>query len=342
MLGVLPNIVALRKAQTRLGTTVHRTPVLRSSQADQRAGAQLFFKCENFQRTGSFKFRGALNAVRALSPEQRRAGVISFSSGNHAQALARAGQIEGVQVTVVMPHDAPSAKRLATEQFGASIVAYDRMRQDREVLAAELVEREGYTLIPPFDHPAVIAGQGTCALELFEEVGPLDALYVCLGGGGLLAGCALAAAELAPGCAVIGVEPQAGNDVQQSFNCGYPIRIEVPHTIADGAQTTRVGDLTFAIIRAKVSAIETVSDPQIVETMRFLAQWMKIVVEPTGCLAAAAAMQPQAGGEAKPKSSHVRETAVQRRLRGATPRVGVVLSGGNVDLAQYAAWLAGA
>jgi len=215
------------------------------------------------------------------------------------------------------------------------------MRQDREALAAELVAREGYTLSPPFDHPEVIAGQGTCALELFDETGPLDALYVCLGGGGLLAGCALAAGELAPGCAVIGVEPQAGNDVQQSFNCGYPIRIEVPHTIADGAQTTRVGDLTFAIIRAKVSAIETVSDPQIVETMRFLAQWMKIVVEPTGCLAAAAAMQRQAG-DAKPQSSHGTEAAARGRSQGATPRVGVVLSGGNVDLAQYAAWLAGA
>jgi len=315
----LPDLEALHRAQARLGNTVHRTPVLRSAQADRLAGAQLFFKCENFQRTGSFKFRGALNALRSLSADQRRAGVISFSSGNHAQALARAGQIESVPVTVVMPHDAPKAKRQATEAFGASVVGYDRMTEDREALALALAASHAYTLVPPFDHPDVIAGQGTCALELFDEVGRLDVLYVCLGGGGLLAGCALAAAALSPGCAVIGVEPEAGNDVQQSFQRGDPVRIEVPQTIADGAQTTCVGDLTFPIIRDKVSAIETVSDAQLIESMRFFAHWMKIVVEPTGCLAAAAAMRRQAH---EPRA-----------------RVGVILSGGNVDMARYAGWL---
>jgi len=332
MRSVPPDIDCVRQALTRLGNAVHRTPVLRSAQADERAGAQLFFKCENFQRTGSFKFRGALNAIRSLSAAQRSAGVVGFSSGNHAQALARAGQMEGVPVTVVMPFDAPAAKRHATESFGATILGYDRLTQDREALASELVERHALTLIPPFDHPMVIAGQGTCALELFEEVGDLDALYVCLGGGGLLAGCALAAAACAPGCAVIGVEPHAGNDVQQSFLRGYPVAIEVPATIADGARTTRVGDITFAIIREKVRAIETVSDAQLVETMRFLAQRMKIVVEPTGCLAAAAAMTRLAGAP----------WAHDRQTLDRPARVGVILSGGNVDLAHYAGWLAAA
>jgi threonine dehydratase len=282
----------------------------------------LFFKCENFQRTGSFKFRGALNAVRALRAQERRAGVITFSSGNHGQAIARACQIEGVKAVVVMPKDAPLAKVQAARSFGAQIVHYDRLREDREALAKTLLEREGYCLIPPFDHPMVIAGQGTSAMELIEEVGQLDALYVCLGGGGLLSGCALAASALSPACRIIGVEPEAGNDVQQAFARGEPVTIEVPDTIADGARTTCVGDITFAIIRQHCRSIETVSDNELIETMRFFAQWMKIVIEPTGCLAAAAAMRQR---EFEPDA-----------------KVGVILSGGNVDLAHYGAWLAAA
>jgi len=317
---MVPDVVAVRQASQRIADQIRRTPILTSAEADRRAGAGLFFKCENFQRTGSFKFRGALNAVRALSPQQRKAGVISFSSGNHGQAIARACQIESVKAVVVMPLDAPAAKVQAAQSFGAQIVHYDRLKEDREGLARSLLEREGYSLIPPFDHPMVIAGQGTAALELFEELGKLDALYVCLGGGGLLAGCALVADALSPSCQVIGVEPEAGNDVQQAFARGEPVSIAVPQTIADGARTTRVGDITFEIIQQKVSAVETVSDQALIESMLFFAQWMKIVVEPTGCLAAAAAMR--------------------QRAFGSEARIGVIISGGNVDLAQYGAWLA--
>jgi threonine dehydratase len=318
----VPAFEAVRAAASRIADQIRRTPVLSSAEADRRAGARLFFKCENFQRTGSFKFRGALNAVRALRAQERRAGVITFSSGNHGQAIARACQIEGVKAVVVMPKDAPLAKVQAARSFGAQIVHYDRLREDREALAKTLLEREGYCLIPPFDHPMVIAGQGTSAMELIEEVGQLDALYVCLGGGGLLSGCALAASALSPACRIIGVEPEAGNDVQQAFARGEPVTIEVPDTIADGARTTCVGDITFAIIRQHCRSIETVSDNELIETMRFFAQWMKIVIEPTGCLAAAAAMRQR---EFEPDA-----------------KVGVILSGGNVDLAHYGAWLAAA
>ncbi len=315
-----PGFEAVQEAASRIADQIRRTPVLTSAEADRRAGARLFFKCENFQRTGAFKFRGALNAVRALSQAERAAGVITFSSGNHGQAIARACQIEAVKAVVVMPTDAPAAKVRAAQSFGAEIVHYDRMTEDREALAKSLVQREGFSLIPPFDHPMVIAGQGTSAMELIEEVGRLDALFVCLGGGGLLSGCALAASALSPGCQVIGVEPEAGNDVQLAFARGEPVSIDVPDTIADGARTTRVGDITFAIIQQQVTAIETVSDRSLIETMRFFAQWMKIVVEPTGCLAAAAAMR--------------------QREFGADAKIGVLLSGGNVDLTQYGAWLA--
>lgn len=317
----VPDFEAVREAASRIADLIRQTPVISSAEADRRAGARLFFKCENFQRTGSFKFRGALNAVRALSPEERAAGVITFSSGNHGQAIARACQIEGVKATVVMPSDAPATKMQAVEAFGARIVHYDRLSEDREALAKQLLERDGYCLIPPFDHPMVIAGQGTCALELINQVGALDALYVCLGGGGLLAGSALAASALSPGCSVIGVEPDAGNDVQLAFARGEPVSISVPETIADGARTTRVGDITFAVIQRQVSAIQTVSDAMLIDAMRFFAGWMKMVVEPTGCLAAAAAMRQQAFG--------------------TNARIGVILSGGNVSMTQFAAWIAG-
>jgi threonine dehydratase len=315
----VPTFDDVREAAGRIFDVAHLTPVLASRTADARAGGKLFFKCENLQRAGAFKFRGATNAIAALDDERKRRGVITYSSGNHAQAMALAGQLQGVQVTVIMPSDAPAMKVAATRGYGAEVVFYDRFTEDREALGRERAAGGGLTLIPPYDHPDVIAGQGTAAVELFEEVGPLDVLLAPLGGGGLLAGCALAAEALSPGCRVIGVEPEAGNDGQQSFRTGEVVRIPVPQTIADGAMTTSLGDHTFAVIREKVADIVTVPDEGLVSAMRFLLERMKIVVEPTGCLAAAAA------------------------LDGAYPcagkRVGVVLSGGNVDLGRLSRFL---
>ncbi|MFO1204208.1 MAG: threo-3-hydroxy-L-aspartate ammonia-lyase [Burkholderiales bacterium] len=302
-------------AAERLRGVAHRTPVLTSRTANEAAGAQLFFKCENQQRMGAFKFRGAYNAIAQLDEAQRRAGVAAFSSGNHAQAVALAGQLLGVGTAIVMPTDAPASKLAATRAYGAEVIPYDRRSQDREALARQLATQRGMALIPPFDHPHVIAGQGTAAKELIEEVGRLDYLLVCLGGGGLLAGCALAAAALNPHCRVIGVEPAAGNDGQQSLARGEIVEIAVPDTIADGARTTHLGAYTFSVIRRCVERIVTVTDAQLVATMRFFAQRMKMVVEPTGCLAAAAVL-------------HGAVT-----VRG---RVGVLVSGGNVDLDVFA------
>ncbi|GMV02385.1 MAG: threo-3-hydroxy-L-aspartate ammonia-lyase [Burkholderiaceae bacterium] len=315
----LPVFLDVQTAAERLRGHAHRTPVLRSATADARAGASLVFKCENFQRMGAFKFRGAFNAIARLSPTQQRAGVITFSSGNHAQAIALAARELGVTATIVMPSDAPAAKLAATRDYGGEIVAYDRFGEDREALARRIAGERGATLIPPYDHADVIAGQGTAALELFEEVGALDALFVCLGGGGLLAGCALAAQQMAPACAVYGVEPEAGDDGRQSLRAGRIVTIAVPRTIADGAMTTHLGALTFPIIRERVRDILTVDDRQLVQAMRFFAERMKMVVEPTGCLAAAGAF------------------AAAPRWRGR--RVGVIVSGGNVDLAAYAGWI---
>lgn len=317
----LPTYDDVVRAADRLAGQAHRTPVLTSRTADARAGAQLFFKAENLQRAGAFKFRGAYNSIAALTPEQRARGVVTYSSGNHAQALAAAGGLLGVSVTIVMPEDAPAIKRAATAGYGGEIVLYDRYgSEQREEIAARICAERGATLIPPYDHPDVIAGQGTAAKELIEEVGPLDVLIVCLGGGGFLSGSALAAAALSPGCEVIGVEPEAGNDGQQSFRSGEIVRIATPKSIADGALTPYLGDYTFPIIRRLVKDIVTVSDAQLVSAMRFFAERMKIVVEPTGCLAAAAA------------------------LDGVWPvkgkRVGVLLSGGNVDLAAFARFIA--
>ncbi|MEY3489770.1 MAG: L-threonine dehydratase catabolic TdcB, partial [Pseudomonadota bacterium] len=291
-----------------------------SATLEQRLGAQLFFKCENFQRMGAFKFRGAFHALSRLTPEQRRAGVVAYSSGNHAQAVALSAQILGLSATLIMPHDASPAKLAATRAYGATVVGYDRYNEDAVALARELAAREGRTFIPPFDHADVLCGQGTAALELFEEVGELDVLLVCLGGGGLLSGCALASRALSPRCRVYGVEPEAGNDVQQSFRRGERVRIPTPRTIADGAQTPLVGELTFEIIRRHVDDILTVTDEQLVEAMRFYAERMKMVVEPTGCLTLAAACH--AGLD----------------LKGQ--RVGLVISGGNVDLPRFAQLLA--
>lgn len=316
----------IRAAADRLAGVAHKTPVLTSRLADERAGAQLFFKCENLQRMGAFKFRGAYNALVQFTPEQRRAGVITFSSGNHAQAIALAARLLGMPSVIVMPADAPPAKLAATRAYqggraDSEVVLYERRREDREAIGKRIAAERGMTLIPPFDHPHVMAGQGTAALELLQQAGPLDALLVCVGGGGLISGCAVAALGLQPGIAVYGVEPAAGNDVQQSVARGEIVRIDVPDTIADGAQTQAPGKLTFEVIRQCVRGVLTVSDAQLIAAMRFFAEAMKLVVEPTGCLAAAAAL----------------ERVVDLRGR----RVGVILSGGNVDLVRYGHWLAG-
>lgn len=314
-----PDYAAVTRAASRISGFAHHTPVMTSRTADARSGASLFFKCENLQRVGAFKFRGAFNAIAALSEAQRARGAVAFSSGNHAQAMALAGQLQGAPITIVMPEDAPVAKVAATRGYGAEVVLYDRYRDDREVIGRRLAEERGLALIPPYDHSEVIAGQGTAAKELFEETGPLDLLLVCLGGGGLLAGSALAAEALSPGCQIVGVEPEAGNDGQRSFRSGEIVHIEVPRTIADGAQTQHLGQLTFPIIRRLVSDIVTVSDAALVEAMRFFAERMRIVVEPTGCLAAAAAFSEAVDVKGK--------------------RVGVILSGGNVDMARFATLL---
>ncbi len=316
----LPTYDDVVAAAARLAGHAHLTPVLRSATADTRWEAQFFFKCENFQRMGAFKFRGAFNALSRFDAAQRRAGAIAFSSGNHAQAVALSARLLGMPALIVMPQDAPAAKLAATRGYGAEVVLYDRFSEDREALTQRLASERGMTLIPPYDHPDVIAGQGTAAKELMEETGPLDRLYVCLGGGGLTSGSALAARALSPGCSVYGVEPEAGNDGQQSLRAGRIVSIPVPQTIADGAQTQHLGNYTFGIIKRDVTDILTVSDAQLVEAMRFFAERMKMVVEPTGCLAFAGACADAAA------------------VKGL--RVGIIISGGNVDLARYAALLA--
>ncbi|MDB5943569.1 MAG: serine dehydratase [Ramlibacter sp.] len=313
----IPTYEDVAAAAGRLLGHAHRTPVLRSSTADSRLGAQLHFKCENFQRMGAFKFRGAYNALSRFSAGQRRGGVLAFSSGNHAQAIALSARLLQMPAAILMPLDAPASKVEATIGYGAEVIQYDRYTQDREALAERLASERGMTLIPPYDHPDVIAGQGTAAKELFEEVGELDALFVCLGGGGLLGGSALAARALSPRCKVYGVEPEAGNDGQQSLRLGRIVDIATPRTIADGAQTQHLGKFTFEIIRRDVDDILTASDEQLVEAMRFFAERMKMIVEPTGCLSFAAACH--AG----------------LQLRGK--RVGILVSGGNVDLKRFAA-----
>lgn len=317
----LPTYDDVLTAAGRLEGVAHRTPVLTSRTADARTGAKLFFKAENLQRMGAFKFRGAYNAIAALPAEAKARGVVTFSSGNHAQAIALAGNLLGVPTVIIMPQDAPAAKVAATQGYGGEVVRYDRYTENRQEIGDRLSRERGLTLIPPYDHADVIAGQGTATKELIEEVGPLDLLFVCLGGGGLLGGAALAAKRLSPGCRVFGVEPEAGNDGQQSFRSGKIVTIGVPRTIADGAQTAFLGELTFGIIKRDVEDILTVSDDELVAAMRFFAERMKIVVEPTGCLAAAAAF----GGTIP--------------LEGK--RVGVILSGGNVDLAGFARFVAG-
>ena len=307
----------IQAAAARIAGIAHRTPVLTSRTANARTNAQLFFKCENYQRTGAFKFRGACNAIARFTDAQRAAGVLTYSSGNHAQAIALAASLTGIKAAIIMPHDAPALKVAATKGYGAEVIVYDRYTENREEIGRRLAAERGMTLVPPYDHRDVICGQGTAAMELFEETGPLDLLLVCLGGGGLLAGSAISARAMSPQCRVIGVEPAAGDDGRQSLRRGEVVTIGVPDTIADGAMVTHLGAHNFEVIRRDVDDIVTVSDAQLVETMKFFAERMKTVVEPTGCLAAAAA------------------------LHGALPvaglRVGILVSGGNVDLARFAA-----
>lgn len=307
-------------AHQRIRGSVHRTPVLTSRSLDARAGARLLFKAENLQRVGAFKIRGAMNAVATLTDKQKAAGVVAYSSGNHAQAIALAARQHGVEATILMPEDAPAGKVAATRDFGAHVVQFNRYTEDREALAQEISTARGATIVPPFDHPAIMAGQGTAAKELLEDAGPLDALLVPLGGGGLLSGCALAARELAPGIRIYGVEPAAGNDGQLSFRSGQIVQIPTPDTIADGAQTRSLGRHTFPVIRELVDDIVTVTDEQLAEVTVFLVERLKTLVEPTGALAAAAALTGAVDVEGL--------------------RVGVILSGGNVDLDRLA-WLKG-
>ncbi|CAB3960809.1 serine/threonine dehydratase [Burkholderia aenigmatica] len=313
----LPTYDDVAAAATRLEGHAHRTPVMTSRTIDEALGAQVFFKCENLQRMGAFKFRGAFNALSRFDAAQRRNGVVAFSSGNHAQAIALSARMLGIPATIVMPQDAPAAKMAATRGYGGKVVTYDRYTEDREQIGRDLAAQHGLTLIPPYDHPDVIAGQGTAAKELFDEVGPLDAVFAPLGGGGLLSGTALATRALSPHATLYGVEPEAGNDGQQSFRSGAIVHIDTPRTIADGAQTQHLGNLTFPIIRRDVDDILTATDAELVDCMRFFATRMKIVVEPTGCLSFAAV----------------------RRMKDALKgkRVGVVISGGNVDLENFCA-----
>jgi len=295
--------------------------VLSSRLVDEQTGARVLFKCENLQRMGAFKFRGAYNALAQFSPEQRRAGVVAYSSGNHAQAVALAASLLDIPATIVMPLDAPAAKVAATKGYGGDVVTYDRYTEDREEIGRALAAERGLTLVPPYDHAHVIAGQGTAAKELFEDEGPLDALFVPLGGGGLLSGTALAAGALAPDCRLYGVEPEAGDDGRRSLREGRIVHIDAPRTIADGAQTQHLGELTFGVLRQARPTVVTATDAELVDAMAVFATYLKLVVEPTGCLGFAALR------------------GMREELRGR--RVGVIVSGGNVDPARYAALLAG-
>jgi threonine dehydratase len=307
-------------AAERIEGVAHRTPVLTSQALDEATGARVFLKAENLQRVGAFKFRGAYNAVAMLSADERAAGVATASSGNHAQALALAASLHGVKATILMPEDAPENKLAATRGYGAEVIPFDRYASDREKLLAELVADSGAIPVHPYDDERVMAGQGTVAKELIEQAGPLDLLLVCVGGGGLLSGCATAAAALSPDTCVIGIEPEAGDDTRQSLARGERVRIPVPRTIADGQQLPTPGELTFPVVQRLVSGIELASDAEIVAAMRFLFERMKTVAEPSGACALAALL---AG-----------------RVEAKGLRVGVTISGGNVDAERFAKLLA--
>lgn len=316
----IPTYKDVAEAHQRILPYLNKTPVLTSRTINELTGAQFYFKCENFQRMGAFKFRGAMNALSQFNDQQRKNGVVTFSSGNHAQAIALSAKLLGIPATIIMPEDAPKAKMEATKGYGGRVITYNRYTEDREEIGQQLAQKEGLTLIPPYDHPLIIAGQGTAAKELFDEVGELDMLFVPLGGGGLLSGSLLSTKALSPDCKVFGIEPLAGNDGQQSLRKGEIIHIDTPKTIADGAQTQHLGNYTFEIIRNNVDDILTATDEELISAMQFYAQRMKIIVEPTGCLSLAAARQ------------------FGDKLKGK--KIGIIISGGNVDIAQYGHFLA--
>ena len=319
----LPAYADVVDAAKQIDGVAHKTPVATSHTIDAETGASFFFKCENLQRAGAFKFRGAYNALSRLNADERKRGVVTFSSGNHAQAIALAGRLLDIPRVIVMPSDAPAVKRQATEAYGGEVVPYDRDRDDREAIGKRLAAERGLTLIPPYDHPHIIAGQGTAARELFEEVGPLDAIFCPCGGGGLLSGTALAARALAPECFVVGVEPAAGDDAARSFRTKSLQTVSNPQTVADGARTPSLGSLTFPLILQNVNDVTTVDDATLLRAMFHLWERLKLVVEPTGALGAAAALYGHSAAGS---------------LRGK--RIGVILSGGNVDVAQVGAWTA--
>jgi threo-3-hydroxy-L-aspartate ammonia-lyase len=314
----LPTIEHVRAAAGRMRGIAHQTPVFTSRTLDERVGARVFVKCENFQLVGAFKFRGAYNAMSQLDAQQRSAGVLAYSSGNHAQAVALAGRLLGINTTIIMPDNAPAAKLAATRGYGAEVIVYDPATSNREDLAAKIREERGMTIIPPYNHPDIVAGQGTAALELFEQVGPLDALFAPCGGGGLLSGSAIAAKGSAPGCRVIGVEPEVADDATRSFRTGELHSVRNPPTIADGLRTPSLGTVTFPLVRQYVDEMVTVSEVEIIEALRFIWTRMKLVVEPSGAVALAPLLRE--GGS-----------------RYGT--VGIIISGGNVDLPAVCAVL---
>ncbi len=320
MVTVPLQVHAVEAAADVLRGVAHRTPVLTSTTLDERVEARVFAKAECFQRVGAFKFRGAYHAISRLTDEQRARGVAAYSSGNHAQAVALAAALHGTPATILMPEDAPATKLAATRGYGAMVVTYDRYREERTTLGEALADDAGLALIPPFNHVDVMAGQGTVALELLEQAGPVDTLVVCVGGGGLISGCATVAKAQDPSARVIGVEPEAGDDVTRSLAAGRIVEIPTPRTIADGQQTTAPGELTFAVMRERVDEMVLVSDVQIVDAMRFAFERLKVVLEPSGACALAALL------------------AGTVDVRGQ--RVGVVLSGGNIGADRFASLLA--
>ena len=309
----------IQAAALRLEGVAHRTPILTSSTLDTMLGCKVFMKAENFQRMGAFKFRGGYNAINSLTDAERARGVFAFSSGNHAQAVALAARLHGCKATILMPADAPQMKLDATRGYGAEVVTYDRYKEDRAALAKHLADDRNAVLIPPYDYLPVMAGQGTCGLEIVEEVENLDALIVCTGGGGFLSGCTVAAKAVQPAIKVFGAEPAAGNDVQCSLRCGQIVSIDVPKTICDGQQTQAVGTHPWAVIRKDVTDILTATDDTVVDAMRFAFERIKIVLEPSGACALA--------------------TLMENREQFAGQRVAITLSGGNIDFRRFASLL---
>ena len=310
-----PNYENVLEAEKNIKEIAHITPVLTSSYLNQKLNCEIFFKCENFQKTGAFKFRGALNALKRLNEQQKKIGVVAFSSGNHAQGVALAAKLLKIPATILMPNDAPETKIAATKSYGAEIVFFDRYKESKEKIAQDMVNESGATLISSCDHPDVIAGQGTIAKELIDSVGTLDVIFVPVGGGGVLAGTLLTIKNSLPNCEVYGIEPEAGNDAQQSVERGEIVRIDVPNTIADGAQTQNLGEYNFSIIKGNVTIIDTVTDSELIDSMRFFSERLKIVVEPTGCLGLAG--------------------FIKNNEKFKNKKIGIIVTGGNVDIDNY-------